>query len=118
MPSNAELVADIDALSTELGQTVNVTGLKNDQLAKLLAGLRDEKSARAETPAPGAAEQAAAEQAAAPVVKPYYMAPGKAVTSKAGILDGGTADEVKAEYFEGGAETLQALVDDGYVLKS
>lgn len=127
MPSNAELKASIDAVSAELEVVTNTDGLNNAQLADTLSDLRDEKAKRAETPAPDA--QAAADaldalmapiaQAPAVVAKPpYYMAPGKAVTSKAGILDGDTADEVKAEYFEGGDKTLQTLVVDGYVLKS
>ena len=123
MPSNAELKASIEELSAELDVETVTDGLTNAQLADKLSDLRDEKATRAAAPAPDT--QAAAAQALdalmAPVVTakpPYYMAPGKAVTSKAGILSGDTADEVKAEYFEGGDETLQALVGSGYVLKS
>lgn len=129
MPSNAELKASIEELSAELGVETVTDGLTNAQLADKLSDLRDEKTKRAAAPAPDAqaaldaAAQAQAEADApmAPAVvakPPYYMAPGKAVTSKAGILSGDTADEVKAEYFEGGDETLQALVESGYVLKS
>jgi hypothetical protein len=49
---------------------------------------------------------------------PYYVAKGKAITSKKGILSEG--DEVKAEYFgkkEAGEETLASLVDSGHVKK-
>lgn len=126
MPSNAELKASIEEISAELGVETVTDGLTNAQLADKLSDLRDEKTKRADAPAPDT--QAALDAAAqaldalmAPVVAakpPYYMAPGKAVTSKAGILSGDTADEVKAEYFEGGDETLQALVESGYVLKS
>lgn len=126
MPSNAELKASIEELTAELGVETVTDGLTNAQLADKLSDLRDAKAKRAAAPAPDA--QAAADAAAqaldalmAPVVTakpPYYMAPGKAVTSKAGILSGDTADEVKAEYFEGGDETLQALVESGHVLKS
>lgn len=133
MPSNAELKASIEELSVELGVETVTDGLTNAQLADKLSDLRDEKAKRAAAPAPdtqAAANADAAAQAldalmtpvaAAPTVTakpPYYMAPGKAVTSKAGILSGDTADEVKAEYFEGGEETLQALVESGHVLKS
>lgn len=128
MPSNAELKASIEELSAELDVETVTDGLTNAQLADKLSDLRDEKAKRATAPAPGtqaAAEADAAAQALdalmTPVVTakpPYYMAPGKAVTSKAGILSGDTADEVKAEYFEGGDETLQALVESGHVLKS
>ncbi len=126
MPSNAELKASIEELSAELGVETVTDGLTNAQLADKLSDLRDEKAKRADAPAPDT--QAALDAAAqaldalmAPVAvakPPYYMAPGKAVTSKAGILSGDTADEVKAEYFEGGGETLQTLVESGYVLKS
>ena len=126
MPSNAELKASIEELSAELGVETVTDGLTNAQLADKLGDLRDEKTKRAAAPAPGtqAALDAAAQALDAPMAPavvakpPYYMAPGKAVTSKAGILSGDTADEVKAEYFEGGDETLKALVDGGYVLKS
>lgn len=119
MPSNAELKASIEELSAELGVETVTDGLTNAQLADKLSDLRDEKAKRAAAPAPDA--QAALDALMVPAVvakPPYYMAPGKAVTSKAGILSGDTADEVKAEYFEGGDETLQALVESGYVLKS
>ena len=132
MPSNAELKASIEELSAELDVETVTDGLTNAQLADKLSDLRDEKAKRAAAPAPDAQEAAEADAAAqaldalmapvpaaaAPAKPPYYMAPGKAVTSKAGILSGDTADEVKAEYFEGGDETLQALVESGYVLKS
>lgn len=127
MPSNAELKASIEELSAELGVETVTDGLTNAQLADKLSDLRDEKTKRAAAPAPDAqaaldaAAQAALDALMVPAVvakPPYYMAPGKAVTSKAGILSGDTADEVKAEYFEGGDETLQALVESGYVLKS
>ena len=139
MPSNAELKASIDEVSVELGVETVTDGLTNAQLADKLSDLRDEKTARASAlPAPGQAEADAAAQAQAeadaaaqalaalmaPVKTgegtkpPYYVAPGKAVTTKVGILSGDTADEVKADYFEGGAEALQTLVESGYVLKS
>lgn len=112
MPSNAELKASIEELSAELDVETVTDGLTNAQLADKLSDLRDEKAKRAAAPAPGT--QAAAAQAldalmtpVVPAKPPYYMAPGKAVTSKAGILSGDTADEVKAEYFEGGDETLK-----------
>lgn len=125
MPSNAELKASIEELSTELGVETVTDGLTNAQLADKLSDLRDEKAKRAAAPDAQAAA-AALEALMAPVAQspavvatpPYYMAPGNAVTSKIGILSGDTADEVKAEYFEGGDETLQALVESGHVLKA
>lgn len=48
---------------------------------------------------------------------PFYVAPGKALTSKKGILSGDTSDEVKAEYLPGGKEALDSFVKSGHVLK-
>lgn len=48
---------------------------------------------------------------------PFYVAPGKALTSKKGILSGDTSDEVKAEYLPGGKEALDRFVKSGHVLK-
>ncbi len=48
---------------------------------------------------------------------PYYVAPGKSLTSLKGILSGDTADEVKAEYLAGGKEAVDAFVKSGHVLK-
>lgn len=133
MPSNAELKASIDALAGELGTPTNTDGLNNGQLADALAKLRAAKAARSETPGPDAAAQAQAEadaaaqardalmapvQPAAAPKPPYYMAPGKAITSMVGILSGDTADEVKAEYLPGGEATLQAFVKSGHIVKS
>lgn len=48
---------------------------------------------------------------------PFYVAPGKSLTSKKGILSGDNEAEVKAEYFAGGKEALDAFVKSGHVLK-
>jgi hypothetical protein len=129
MPSNAELKSGIDALAVELAVQASTDGLNNAQLADLLSDLRDEKAKRSETPPPAAQAQAEADAAAqvlsaimTPVASakpPYYVAPGKAITTKVGIKSGDEDDnEVKAEHFEGGDETLQRLVESGYVLES
>lgn len=59
-----------------------------------------------------AKKEAKAKQDAIP---PYRIAPGKSLTSKKGVLDEG--DEVKAEYFSGGQETLDHNVDRGFIIK-
>jgi hypothetical protein len=54
-----------------------------------------------------------------PVESGFVVAPCKAITTKEGIKSGDEDDnEVKAEYFEGGDEALQALVESGYVLRA
>jgi hypothetical protein len=104
MPSNAELKASI----AELDPEVVTDGLTNAQLADKLSELREEKTKRAEAEAPLAVIESG-----------YVVAPGKAITTKAGIKSGDEDDnEVKAEYFEGGDEALQALVESGYVLRA
>lgn len=45
----------------------------------------------------------------------YYIADGKALTSKRGILDAG--NEVKVEYLPGGEETLNKFVKSGHIVK-
>lgn len=102
MPSNAELIAAIGALATELQIDTPTEGLNNDQLSKALAGLRAKK----------AEAEAAAKAEARP---PYSVAPGRSITSQIGILDAG--DEVKSEHV-GGADNLQALVNLGFVVKA
>ena len=110
MPSNAELITSIEALAAELKVEAVTEGLSNAKLADLLAELREKKA----TPDAEAA-RIAAEAEAKP---PYYVAPGKSVTSKRGILDGDAADEVEAKDFEGGQAVLDDLVELGVVIKS
>lgn len=49
---------------------------------------------------------------------PYYVAKGRAITTKVGVLSGDVEAEVKAEHLSGGEETLNHLVEKGYVIKS
>lgn len=51
--------------------------------------------------------------AAAEPTKPLSVAEGKAITSKRGVL--GPGEEVRAEYFVGGEETLQSLKKQGMI---
>ncbi|MCH9837692.1 hypothetical protein K0U83_18665 [bacterium] len=111
MPSNKELITEIDALASALGLDIETDGLKNDQLAALVSDLKAKKT-DAETDT--AADTAPARKAGKPE---YYVAPRCAITSKRGILSGDTEDEVKAEYLAGGAEALKAFVSAGKILK-
>jgi len=92
MASNEDLRTQI----LELDENAEIDGLKNKELAALLSGLKAVVTAEPE-----------------PVV--FHMAPGKAITSKKGILAEG--DEVKAEYFNGGEATLKHFVKAGYILE-
>jgi len=123
MPSNADLIKAASALAEKLQVTVVTDGLTNEKLADLVADLKaKERDAELATQADAAA---AAEAAAKPAKKgkekakkpPFYVAPGKALTTKKGILSGDTAAEVKAEYLTGGKTALDAFVESGHVLK-
>ena len=50
-----------------------------------------------------------------PVVTTYRIAPGKAITSKKGVL--GPGKEVKAEYLNGGQKTMDASIQSGHIIK-
>lgn len=132
MPSNAELIEEIGTLAAKLDLSdVKTDGLKNAELAALLSDLRakdiDAKKDTAAdtagkideaTEAADTAKRARVSGDAEPAKKPpFYVAPGKAITSLKGILSGDTADEVRAEYFAD-EKSLDALVAAGYVVKS
>lgn len=127
MPSNAELIKEADELAAKLETTVETKDLSNDKLVDLVKDLRAKVTdAETQTQADNdkATEEAKAKKAARMENKvkkekkpPFYVAPGKALTSKKGILSGDTSDEVKAEYLPGGKEALDAFVKSGHVLK-
>ena len=105
MPSNAELITQAEALAEELGLEIETEGLNNEKLAALVSDLKakkkDAENAAAEdaVAAKAAADEAKAEAAAK---KPdFYVMPGKAITSKRGILSDG--QEIKADDLPGGA---------------
>ena len=121
MPSNAELTKEAEELAAKLDTTVETKDLNNDKLADLVQDLRA-KVTDAETQTQAdqdEATKAARMENKRPKEKkpPYYVAPGKALTSKKGILSGDTSDEVKAEYLPGGKDALAAFVKSGHVLK-
>lgn len=119
MPSNAELIEEIGTLAAKLDLSdVKTDGLKNPELAALLSDLRAKDTDAKKDTAADAAKRARVSGEAEPAKKPpFYVAPGKAITSLKGILSGDTADEVRAEYFAD-EKSLDALVAAGYVVKS
>ena len=99
MPSNKELIADIEQLAGEMGVPVDTGKLNSKKLTALLSDLR-------------AAEAAPAE--AAPATR-YYLRAGKSITSKRGILADG--DEVKPDFLAGGSDTISLLLASGHVVQ-
>ncbi len=47
---------------------------------------------------------------------PYSMAPGKSITSRRGIV--GPGEEVRAEWFVGGKDTIEKCVKSGHIVKA
>ncbi len=113
MASNKQLIEDIILLKPD----AVTDGLKNDDLVAMLKDLRPQKTAdtsEALKPDAAAAEAAAAEAAAADEPREYKIAQGKSVTSKKGVLGPGAI--VKPEYFSLGQETIDSLIDKGYIV--
>lgn len=130
MPSNNELAAEAVELAAKLETTVETDGLDNKELVALVKDLRAkvtdaETSTQADDQGEDEATKAAQAKKAARVAgkspkpkrPPFYVAPGKSLTSRKGILSGDTADEVKPEYLNGGKKALDAFVESGHVLK-
>lgn len=124
MPSNNELIAEAVKLAGELNLEVTTDGLDNKGLGALVSDLKAKKKdaelkTQADEAAAAAAEaeaKAKADAEAAPKRAPgVYVADGKAVTSKIGILTGGKL--VEAKHFSGGQTTLDHLVKRGHCVK-
>jgi hypothetical protein len=125
MPSNTDLVKAIGTISAELEKDAPETeGKNNGELANILSGLKAEKKEAEKDLTPDAGAKAAAvakeeatEAKAEPAKKPpYYVMPGKCLTSKRGLLADG--DEIKADDLAGGKEALDAFVESGHVGKA
>lgn len=107
MLSNKELIHEANILARELGLDVSTDGLKNQGLMDLVSDLKAKKTdARKDTRADYAKPMPA-----------FYVAPGRSLTSKRGILSGDSKDEIRAADLAGGEDALQAFVDSGHVLK-
>lgn len=131
MASNKELIKQIVLIGVALGATDEelaeaVDGKSNEELSKMLseakadkkeydAGIEDAAAKDAAAAKVGAEEQKA-EDAKNVKKPPYYVADGKAITCKKGVLDSG--DEVKAEWLGGGKDSLAVLIKNETVVKS
>lgn len=118
MASNKELAAEAVELAEELGIEVTTDGLNNKALSALVSDLKaKKKDAELQTQADEAdGDQPDADEADGEELEQgYYVAKGKAVTSKIGIMSDGAA--VKAKHFVGGQETLDHLVERGHCVK-
>lgn len=110
MASNKELAAEAAELAAELGIEVTTDGLNNKALNALVSDLKaKKKDAELQTQADGDADE---EDERATGV---YVADGKAVTSKIGVLAEGRA--VEAKHFAGGQKTLDNLIERGHCVK-
>ncbi len=100
MASNKDLIASIISLSFAQESTAPDTEGKNN--AELSAILKDLKASADEL------------EEKEPELK-FYIAEGKAITSKRGILSDG--DEIKEQDLPDGLEALKAFVKSGHVVK-
>lgn len=120
MPSNKELSKQALVLATALSLKINTDDLNNEKLAALVSDLKAKKKDKDTVTQADTAEAKAAE-AKKP---PFYVKPGKALTSKRGILatERGAkikdCVEIKASDLAGGQEALDAFVKSGYVGKA
>ena len=105
MASNKELITQAVELALALEIAITTEGLNNVQLSALVSELKAKaKDAEHSTQADIPAE-----------AEGVYVAAGKAITSKAGILSAG--DEVLAKHLAGGEKALAALVAGGHCVK-
>ena len=118
MASNQELAAEAVELAEELGIEVTADGLNNKALSALVSDLKaKKKDAELQTQADGEQSDdsegdADEEDERAPGV---YVAVGKAVTSKIGVLSEGRA--VEAKHFTNGQKTLDNLIKRGHCVR-
>jgi len=117
MASNEELAKQIGDYCESLGKDpIDTKDMNNAEMAETVKELKAEaKESEAEEKA--AIEAVEAEEAKKAEKKPpYYVAPGKSITCKKGILAEG--DEIKAAFLGGGKDSLTALVKSKHVIKS
>lgn len=112
MPSNDDLKKQI----LEIDKDAEVEDLNNAQLAAKLSELKKDPQAGAQDAADKKAEAQKAKATDAAKKPPYYIAEGKALTSKRGIL--GPGDEVKVDYLPGGKDTFDKFVKSGHIKKA
>lgn len=110
--AKADLIMEVVALATELGEAVETEGLKVEELEKLLEELQAKKAG----PDSAAADKAAAEGAKRGPKAPYTVEDGKSITSARGILGGG--EGVYLKDLAGGQGSVDALVKSGHLKKA
>lgn len=114
MPSNKELIEEATVLAEELELEIQTKGLKNQDLAALVSDLKAKaRDADNETQA-DVAETDVGVATPSPRAIGRYVAEGKAITSKKGILSEGTT--VTVDMLQGGQEALSALIDREFVV--
>lgn len=119
MPSNKDLTKQITEIGLSMGASQEdmdkaVEGLNNDKLAKML---KQAKAEKAELEASEKGKEPAAIETKSNDKPAYYVADGKSITCKKGVLDSG--EEIKAEYLgENGQKSLDSLVKKEVVIKS
>lgn len=123
MAKNKVLIIQAAALALAAGVTLEkgTDGLNNAQLVKLVKDMKAEHpdaAAKVEEAERIAAEELATLKAAKKEKKipPFYIADGKALTTKRGLL--GPGREIKAEDLAGGDTALKAFVKTKHVIKS
>lgn len=119
MASNKELIEQAVVLATALGLTVETEGLNNAKLTELVKDLKaKKKDADTESGADEAEARAKAEAEGDDddVPPPFSIAPGKALTTKRGLL--GPGEEIKADDLAGGKKALTAFVKSKHVIKA
>lgn len=125
----AGLVAQVNGLAEALGAPVATDGLSDEALTELISNMSvsvdelakavatdDEATAAADAAADREAanqEAADAKAVAAQEKPPFYLLPGKSITSKRGII--GPGEAVTADDLPGGQATLDARVDSGHI---
>lgn len=121
--TKAATVAEI----LELDSKAELDGLDQAELTAKLAELKPDPKTAAEDAA--AAKETAQAKKAEKIEQikakkpPYYVAPGKAITTKRGILGGKPADEVgpeteiKKKYLSDGGTSFERWIKLGYIIK-
>jgi hypothetical protein len=115
MPTNRELIAQAQALSTELGVDAPTDRLNNAQLTALVAQLEKQKAERGAGGSEAAAAAAAMGAGAAQQRKhPYEVAAGRSITSPRGVLGPG----VEVRLTDYAPDDLENLVALGYIVRN
>jgi hypothetical protein len=117
MASNKELTAEAAELAAVLGIEVTTDGLNNKALSALVSDLKaKKKDAELQTQADdNQSDDSVGETEEDERAPGVYVADGKAVTSKIGVLAEGRA--VEAKHFAGGQKTLDRLIERGHCVK-